>query len=547
VLGVRADGTAFGALADTTWPCSVDLNGGITFASEAPTLPVICFDGPNAQQVLVAMQGLSGIMEMPPRWALGLLVVDQKDPAAAAAWVREAGVPADAVWLAGGVADEDLAGESLSAATAAALKAVHERQLHSVLPVRGMLRAPAEGGKDHWVHSEHGQPLRTADGLVMPDFSMDATRTWWAERVRRALNAGIDGFAGPLETGASLSSTALLRGDDALGGAAAAPRYQSVFGTLMTRATWAGAGGEQDRHRPMVMSTVATLTSQRNSGVLVDAGNGGPRAALAAALSCGLSGMPLVGMRGPAAADAAEWTRWMGLASVMPLAILERPAQDGGNSGGLVRRAFERRSRLIPYYYSLAFFAFRFGDPILGPVFHADPSDASLRGIDTMFLAGKDLLVVPRLSGEPKQGPPLKGRWRKIDLGDGEHPDLPDLYLRPGAILPLGAVMQWTDQKALDPLTLLVNLDDAGQARGELYEDSGEGYAFYRNECRRIVYQATTQDGSVFIRLGALDGGLPLSRRGLEVRILTDQGEVAGRGSERGTIKIDLPVPKKEP
>jgi alpha-glucosidase len=222
-------------------------------------------------------------------------------------------------------------------------------------------------------------------------------------------------------------------------------------------------------------------------------------------------------------------------------------AQDEGVVA-VLRAALSRRTRLIPYYYTLCFAAFSRCEPILRPVFFDDPADPTLRSIDTMFLAGPNVLVVPRLSADtPKPSPPLKGAWRKIDWGDGEQPDLPDVYLRPGAILPLGPVMQHTGEKPLDPLTLVVNLDEQGQAWGELYEDEGDGYSFYRNQCRRIVYKATTESGSVFIRLAALDGGLPIPRRKVEVRILTGGGEVTGTGSERGTIKIDLEGPAGQP
>jgi alpha-glucosidase len=72
------------------------------------------------------------------------------------------------------------------------------------------------------------------------------------------------------------------------------------------------------------------------------------------------------------------------------------------------------------------------------------------------------------------------GNWVKISLvaGDLEDPDLPDLYLREGAVLPLGPIMQHTGERPLDELELLVNPGPDGTATGRLYEDEGEGYAY---------------------------------------------------------------------
>jgi alpha-glucosidase len=243
----------------------------------------------------------------------------------------------------------------------------------------------------------------------------------------------------------------------------------------------------------------------------------------------------------------------MGLATAFPLAEGGFQVRDRGplvappSFREALKVAMSRRSRLIPYYYTLCFNAFAHCDPILRPVFFADPTEAALRAVDNMFLVGRDVLVIPKLTADgSKPKPPLKGAWRRVDFADGDQPELPDLYVRPGAILPLGPVMQHTDGNPVDPLTLVVNLDPQGTATGELFEDDGDGYAFYRNGCRRIVYRATTENGSVFIRLATLDGGWPIPKRKVEVRILTDSGEITGSGSERGTIKIDLP-PSKSP
>jgi hypothetical protein len=61
VLGVRADGTAFGVLADTTYRCEIDLtsvndNGGeIVFRAVGPSFPVIVIERNSPQEVVAAL------------------------------------------------------------------------------------------------------------------------------------------------------------------------------------------------------------------------------------------------------------------------------------------------------------------------------------------------------------------------------------------------------------------------------------------------------------------------------------------------------------
>ena len=48
----------------------------------------------------------------------------------------------------------------------------------------------------------------------------------------------------------------------------------------------------------------------------------------------------------------------------------------------------------------------------------------------------------------------------------------------------------------------------------------------------------------MFIRLATLDGGWPIPKRHVDVRVLWKTGEFTGSGSELGTIRINLAAPK---
>jgi alpha-glucosidase len=126
-------------------------------------------------------------------------------------------------------------------------------------------------------------------------------------------------------------------------------------------------------------------------------------------------------------------------------------------------------------------------------VFFADPADTSLRAVDDAFLLGDDLLVVANTAPGPRDAdaklPPFpRGKWREVSLvpGDLADPDLPRLFLREGAALPLGPLVEWSDQMPLDEIELLVNPDASGHAVGTLYEDAGDGLG-YRDRAYRLT------------------------------------------------------------
>jgi alpha-glucosidase len=131
---------------------------------------------------------------------------------------------------------------------------------------------------------------------------------------------------------------------------------------------------------------------------------------------------------------------------------------------------------------------------VVRPLFFADPRDPVLREADAGFLLGGDVLVWVQVERErPRPTVLPRGTWEKIrfpvspalffaDSGacDDWDPDLPALYLRGGAIVPTGPVLNYVGEKPLRPLTLLVCLDARGKAAGKLYEDAGDGFGISR-------------------------------------------------------------------
>ena len=125
--------------------------------------------------------------------------------------------------------------------------------------------------------------------------------------------------------------------------------------------------------------------------------------------------------------------------------------------------------------------------------------------------------------------------------------ELPDLLIRPGAIVPVGPVMQHVDEKPLDPLTLLVCFDDKGTASGTLYEDAGDGWAFRDGDFRLARYEATLVDTKASVRLVSAEGKRAIPDRKVTVRFVMNGYEAYAYGMESAPVETTLPVPRVRP
>jgi alpha-glucosidase (family GH31 glycosyl hydrolase) len=164
------------------------------------------------------------------------------------------------------------------------------------------------------------------------------------------------------------------------------------------------------------------------------------------------------------------------------------------------------RYRLVPYMYSLHEAAHRTGVPVLRALALQEQSDLAVARIDDQFFVGDNLLVAPIFNddGDRKLYLPA-GKWydffgetaptrggRTIERRSVPLDRLP-VYVRAGAIIPLGPVMQHTAEKSVDPLSIHVygfaEDDLTGKtlsSETSLYEDDGVS-----NDYRAGKYQRT--------------------------------------------------------
>jgi alpha-glucosidase len=92
-------------------------------------------------------------------------------------------------------------------------------------------------------------------------------------------------------------------------------------------------------------------------------------------------------------------------------------------------------------------------------------------------------------------------------------PDLPRILQRRGSVVPLGPLVQFTGERALDTLEVSVCLDERGGAEGLLYEDAGDGWGFERGEYRVTRLRARRVGGVLEVVAEVVEGDWPMAPR----------------------------------
>jgi len=577
VLGVRPDGTAFGILFDTTWRATLNTGDSrIIFDTEGAPFQVVVIDRESPQAVVRALAGLTGKMPLPPRWALGFqqcrysYYPDAKVREIADGF-RKRNLPCDVIWM----DIHYMNGYRIFTFDPTRFPDpkstndyLHQNGFHSVWMIDpGVKKEPGyfvyDSGsrQDVWVENAEGAPFvgKVWPGpCVFPDFTMPATRQWWAGLFKNYIATGVDGVWNDMNEPAVMESpTGTMPPDNIHRGGGALPSgphlmYHNVWGMLMVSATRKGMLDARPERRPFILTRSNYLGGQRYAATWTGDNNSAMpflETSIPMVLNLGLSGQPLCGpdiggYSGSITPDL--YGKWISMAPFYPFCrahtSVDNPPREPWTQGpqieAVARTALERRYRLLPYLYTLAYTASTEGDPIMQPLFFADPTDPGLRGEQGAFLLGPNLLVTPGWVSSPKLP---KGIWRDVSLIDParEHDGYQAaLKIRGGAVIPLGKVIQNTNEKSLDPLTLLVCLDEKGQAGGVLYEDAGEGFDYAKGAYALTRYHASREGSDVVVTIQSRSGAMKVPDRSIRVQVITEKGVIEGSGMESGGVRV---------
>ena len=174
------------------------------------------------------------------------------------------------------------------------------------------------------------------------------------------------------------------------------------------------------------------------------------------------------------------------------------------------------RYRLLPYTYSAAAAVTREGGSLMRALFLDYPRDKRTWDEDTEFLYGKSILVAPVSTEDDTRSVYLPegewiGFWDGMRLNGGvrfnrtfARDELP-LYVKAGAVLPMGPEVQYAAEKPWDDLQIRIYPGADGSFT--LYEDEGDGYGYEKGACSTIAFD--WDDAAGVLTVGPRRGSYP--------------------------------------
>lgn len=559
VLGINADGSAFGVLADNTWKEELILNDSIHFISEGKPFRIFIIHGISPQEVLKSFSDLTGKMPLPPLWSLGYqqcrfsYVPDSRIKEIADTF-RLKKIPCDVIWV-----DIDYMerfkvftfDKKLMNDPADVNRYLHVKGFKSIWMIDPGVKAEKDYGvyesgtvKNLWVTDKYGKTFKGnvwPGACVFPDFTQPATQMWWEGLYRDYMSKGMDGVWNDMNEPSVFDTPDGTMPEDNihLGGGVlpAGPhlRYHNVYGMLMIKSTREGILKVNPTLRPFVLSRSGFLGCQRYGATWTGdniATMDYLKMSVPMSLNLGLSGQPFSGsdIGGYSGnVSATVYAQWIALGALYPfsrghsdkLSNNKEPWAFGNDIEDIARTAIYRRYRLLPYLYTLFRESSLTGLPVMRPVFFADASDTSLRKEDQAFLLGDNLLVVPKWSVRPSLP---KGRWTTVSIAGekSNDPYQPEIKIKSGTIVPLGRFIQNTCDYRSDSLTLLVALDAHGKALGSLYEDAGNGFGYLKGDFLQSAIIATKKGSHIHVTFLSEKGNRKIINRKWKVVVISD-------------------------
>jgi alpha-D-xyloside xylohydrolase len=468
--------------------------------------------GPEMDQLIHQYRNLTGHSPLLPKWAYGFFqskdrYVSQDEVLAIAQRYRKEQIPLDGIvqdwfwWKSEGdpiFTDKfpDVPGE---------LNRLHDENVHAMLSVWGMFDHKSDNFKvmteNHWdVPNAH----------VYDATNSKAREFYWNNLAGKLFSQGWDAFwldsAEPEEFWPHMGDAILQNKQIAIGNGA---EYTNVFPLMHTLGIQEHWKATTDRKRVFLLTRSAFLGQQR-VGATVWSGDvygsyWGLRHQVAAGLNFALSGYPYwttdIGGYWPPhdnpLADASFqelYARWFEYGVFCPIFRTHghRPANEiwAFDKVEPILIAYDKlRYRLMPYIYSLAWDVTTDDYTIQRPLVMDWRTDANTHDIGDEFMFGPSILVSPVLQANASRrtlylpesavwydfwtGAPQKGG---VEIDSNAPLDRIPLYVRAGAILPLGPEIQYANEKPMGPIDLRIYRGADGKF--DLYQDAGDSYDY---------------------------------------------------------------------
>jgi alpha-D-xyloside xylohydrolase len=455
--------------------------------------------GPDFKHILKQYTDLTGRAPVPPKWSFGFWIsrcmyMSREETDAVVEGMRDHRFPCDVIsldpyWMGEGPWctyewDTDVFPDPEDM-----IRSYREKGIRTCLWVTSYLpkgsaiyKEAAEQG--FLVKTPQGEPAPvleafTGTDLAAVDFTNQEAKAWWQSKLRTLLDMGVAAFKTDFAEQAPIDAVY----SDGRSGLEMHNLYPLLYNQAAFELTREKFG------RGLVWGRSAYAGSQRYP---VQWGGdsyshfGQIAGQLQGLLSYGMSGVPFCshdvgGFDYPPRAfdseqpetypgDAEVYIRWLqfGAFSSHMRAHGKQPREPweyGEQAEKIARKYLQLRYRLLPYIYSQAVLCTQTGMPMVRPMVLEYQSDPNTYNLDLQYLFGTDFLVAPVLSRNHTRSVYLpEGKWfdfwtKELLTGgrwiDVHAPlDTLPLWVRYGAMIPMGPVMDYVGQKLTEPLTI---------------------------------------------------------------------------------------------
>jgi len=546
--------SGYGLFVDNPWRAAFDFisTDTYTYSAQGGPLRLYVINGPDAYTVLERYTALTGRPPIPPRWVAGYMqsqygYINEKDFRWLMDNFRDRDIPADTLifdldwfgdrfkmvdlwWGANNFPDgpafmKELGERGFKAITIVEPYVFEESVNHAFLKENKMFTLTADGEQNIF-------PFWSQKPAGLMDFTNPATRAWFAEKIARIKDSGVDGWWTDLnEPETDPESSRYLAG----------PRdaWHNMQAFLMNKTIFDLYQKEYPDDRVFIMTRSGFAGIQRfGSGVWsgdVNSTFHHLENQIPIALSSGLAGLPVWnsdvgGFHGKPTAEL--YVRWIQFGAFCPVFRPHgshdprEPWMFGEEAERISKKYIELRYRLIPYLYTLFQQMHATGAPVMRPMFMEFPGDANTMKIETQYMYGPWMLVAPVADASAKK--------KRVYLPDGKWTYLWDdrfvegprgitvpvdletmpLFVREGAILPMAPIMEYVDENPVDSLEIHYYPSD-DPTTFTLYEDDGTSTAYLRGEYAQTVIRGYQAQESASLIIDARRGsyqGMPEQR-----------------------------------
>ena len=473
----------------------------VQFSHEGETLTYDVIYGGDPKGTLERYTALTGRPALLPPWSFGLWLstsfttdYDEKTTSSFIDGMAERDIPLsvfhfDCYWMKGFnwcdfEWDKDVFPDPVGM-----LKRYHEKGLHLccwINPYIGQASRLFEEGlqNGYFVKKENGDVWQTdmwQAGMAIVDFTNPAACKWYASNLYKLMDMGVDCFKTDFGERIPVRGIKWFDGSDPV-------KMHNYYTHLYNRVVFDVVKDVKGEGEAILFARSATVGGQQFP-VHWGGDNSASYISMAETLRAGLSmshsgfgfwSHDISGFESTAPADV--YKRWLQFGLLSSHSRLHGstsyrvPWLFDEESVDVCRAFVKLKNRLMPYLYQKAVEAHECGVPMMRPMILEFPDDPACDTLDRQYMLGDALLVAPifRKEGTVQYYLP-EGPWTSLldeDVVEGgswqteihDFMSLP-LMVRPGTVLPLGAVDARPDYDYLDGVELHVYQLEDGESR----------------------------------------------------------------------------------